>query len=785
MEGTNHDARLLLRRLSTKALGSWGYGRCFLIYVAAFVALFANVFFAGEVVTPLRQGDFFAQSQAVSDRHPENQKFSDYVLYAVPEAQVFLHGKRSGWIATWNPYNELGRPTSHLSGLSPAYLPNWVISKFTDDAFGYVNAIVLLQMFAAGAFAFLLARELEWQPSAALVAALALGVSPNLIYWAAFPMFAGAYGWTIALLYAFLRWLKRSDLLAWSLMAFAVYSLLMTAYPVMVVYHAYLMLGFFIYLALTHPSFPRSPRPLLLLLAGSCAAVLFGLLAAAPALADTFITTLQSSRTHPDVEFFRVAIPPLNTLVDWQRFLAYWTFPQVLGDPISAAYPAQFNGRSLAPFAVFLLAVAGWRRTWGWWAAIGVLLAAEAVSPIFVFAVLHLGLGVSRSVPSVHAIIPLVAIAAIGMDVLSRRGSDTAARRWPAWLIPVVLYLALLGNACLAAIGLHLAVQWQLVCVLLVYVPIFIVAISYRRPALIVVVAVAHLLLFDRHLLLTQPRQSIVQTSAPVEALRGLLADGGRFAVNASAAGFLRPNLNTQAMLPSVHSYDSLSSLRYQSLIPRLGGEVTTFGRNSFWIDEKSVGSIDFKLANVVALVSREPIASAAVHEEADVAGMHIYRIRDRLPRFTFFDVGSLASLPSSLWITDATPLLNPGIANVDDDGDRIVVRFVDRIQQTTAMVASQMFNAAWRVEGHIGDGWHALPATPVNDAFEGVVVPKGVDAVRLQFCPWIAWSWLGHAGFGLLALLVIWRWFASRIGSRPVKLSSTASFLQPDGERR
>jgi hypothetical protein len=784
MEGANHDARLLLRRLSVNALGSWSYGRCFLIYVVTFVALFANVFFGGEVVTPLRQGDFFAQPQAVSNRHPENQKFSDYVLYAVPEAQVFLHSKRSSWIATWNPYNELGRPTSHLSGLSPAYLPNWVISKLTDDAFGYVSAIVLLQMFLAGAFAFLLARELEWQPSAALVAALALGVSPNLIYWAAFPMFAGAYGWTIALLYAFLRWLKRSDLFAWSLMAFAVYSLLMTAYPVMVVYHAYLMLGFFIYLASTHPSFPRSLRPLLLSLAGSCTAVLFGLLAAAPALADTFIMTLQSSRTHPDVEFFRVAIPPLNTLVDWQRLLAYWTFPQVLGDPISAAYPTQFNGRSLAPFAVFLLAVAGWRRTWGWWVAIGVLLAAEAVPPIFVFAVLHLGLGVSRSVPSVHAIIPLVVIVAIGMDALSRRGSDVTAKRWPAWLVPVVLYLVLLGNACLAAIGLHLTIQWQMVGMLLAYVPIFIFAISYRRPALIVVVAVAHLLLFDRHLLLTQPRQSIVQTSAPVETLRGLLAGSGRFAVNASAAGFLLPNLNTQAMLPSVHSYDSLSSQRYRSLISRMGGEVTTFGRNSFWIDEKSVGSIDFKLANVVALVSREPIASAAVTEEAEVAGLHIYRVRDRLSRFTFFGADSSASLASSLWVTDATPFLNPGVANVDDDGDRIVVRFADRTQQATAMVVSQLFNPGWRAEGRVGDDWRALITTPVNDAFEGVVVPKDVDVVRLQFRPWIAWSWLGHIGFGLLALLVIWRRLANRMGDRPVKLSSTASLLQPDEDR-
>lgn len=770
LHGQDNPWPLRCRR-SLQAMDNWGYGRCFLVYVFAFVMLFASVFFGGEVVTPVRQGDFFAQPKDALTHRPENPKFSDYALYAIPEAEVFLHGKRSGWIATWDSFNELGRPTSHLSGLSPAYFPNWVLSKLTDDAFTYLSAIVWLQMFMAGAFAFLFARELQLRPYAALAAALALGVSPSLVYWATFPMFAGAYGWTVATLYAFLRWLRRCDLLAWSLLAFAVYSLLLTAYPVMVVYYAYLIAGFFIYRAVKHPLFPGSRCSLLVSLVGGAAAMLFGVLAALPALADTFITTLQSSRVHPDVEFFRIAIPPLETLADWQKFFAFWTFPQILGNPISATYPVQFNGRSLAPFVIFLLCMARWRRAWGWWLAVGVLLVTEVFPPVFAFAVTHLGLGMSRSVPSVLAVIPLVAIAAIGMDALSRGKEgdfSVVPRYWPVWLLPAGLYLMLLGNACVVAGELQLAIRWQTVLTLLAYLPVLLFAVRYRQPLLVIVVAIAHLWIFDRQLLLTQPRQSVVQTSSAAESLRASLANGGRLAVNASAGDFLRPNLNAQMRLPSVHSYDSLSPLRYRDLIPRLGGEVTTYGRNNLSIDEKYVGTIDFKLADIASLVSRHSIVSSLLAESAEIAGLHIYRVLNRSGRFVFFDVQPPQPLPPSLQVNQATPVHVSLAVSTVDNGDRIVVKFADRTLQAMTMVVSQMFNPGWVAEGHAGDGWHKLLTIPVNDAFEGIVVPVGMDAVRLQFRPWVRWSWLGHVGFGLMILLIISLRIRSRTRYRP-----------------
>lgn len=779
MELYGQDSRWLLRcRHSLQAMDNWGYGRCFLVYVLAFVMLFARVFFGGEVVTPVRQGDFFLQPKDALTHRPENPKFNDYVLYAIPEAEVFLHGKRSGWIATWDPFNQLGRPTSHLSGLSPAYFPNWVLSKLTGDAFTYLSAIVWLQMFVAGTFAFLLARELQWRPYAALAAALALGVSPGLIYWATFPMFAGAYGWTLATLYAFLRWLRRCDLSAGLLLAFAVYSLLLTAYPVMVVYYAYLIAGFFVYRVLRHSAFPRPRWSLPASLTGGVVAMLLGVLAALPALADTFITTLLSSRVHPDVNFFRVAIPPLETLADWQKFFAFWTFPQILGDPISATYPEQFNGRSLAPFAIFLLCLAGWRRAWGWWLAVGVLLVTEAFPPVFAFAVTHLGLGMSRSVPSVLAVVPLVAIAAVGMDALSRKKEDdfSTPRYWPIWLIPAGLYLVLLGNACMAASEFHLAIRWRAVLTLLAYLPILLFAVRYRRPSLVILVAVSHLWIFDRQLLLTQPRQSVVQTSPAAESLRASLANGGRFAVNASAEDFLRPNLNAQMMLPSVHSYDSLSPLRYRDLIPRLGGEVATYGRSNLSIDEKYVGTIDFKLADIASLVSRNSITSSLLAESAEVAGLHIYRVLNRSGRFVFFDVQPAQPLPPSLQVDQATPVQASPVVSTVEDGDRIVVKFADHTLKEMTMVVSQMFNPGWVAEGHAGDGWHKLPTIPVNDAFEGVVVPAGVDAVRLKFRPWVRWSWVGHVGFGLMILLIILLRTWNRAFCRPVGPVSTGS---------
>jgi hypothetical protein len=759
--------RFLPNVLTTKELG---YGRCFLVYVIVFVALFIQLCGGARVISPVRQGDFLGSAVAGTSHRPENAKFSDYVTYAIPEATAFLDGKRSGWITTWMPYNELGRPTLHLSGLSPAYFPNWILSKFTTDAFVYVTAIATLAMFLAGAFMFLLARELELQPAAALVAALAVGLSPTLIYWATFPMFASAYGWSAAALYGLVRFVRRRDLLAWSVIAFAIYSLLMTAYPIMVVYHAYMAVGFLVYLGLRHPDFPREGRKLARLMAGLASAAAFGILAAAPALTDTFLNTLQSARFHPDVSFLRANIPSLRSAADWSTNLAFWTFPQLFGSPISPAFPAQFIGRSLAPFAVFLVCASNWRRTWGWWLATLVLVAADAFPAVFAFAVNYLGLGLSRSVPTVHAIIPLAMIAATSLDsALGGVGdrSPPCEPRVPHRPVPIAwsatLYLLLIANAVMAGRRLNVAIDYPALIAFVAYLPLLLLAVRRRLAGLVIAVALIHLAIFDRHQLLIQQRSAIVQSTPVTQRLHDLLADGGRYAIVDSTNNFMPPNMNAQMELASVHTYDSLSPLRYQALIHRLGGDVSDHGRFNRSIEASSIGSIDFHLANIGALVAQKPLESKAITLDVRLGGLFLYRVLERWGGYTRFNLDAVVFDSDSARISDASTVEKQAATVVADRGDRVDLRLTRVGARPTLLVASQTYHADWQAEGRYPGGWHTLHTLPVDDAFEGIIIPPGCDFIRLRFRPWIRWSWLGHIGFGMLGLLLAYAWSRGR----------------------
>lgn len=739
------------------------YGQCFLVYIAMFLLVFAQAWTGGRVISPSRQGVLFGVDAPSDGHYKENYKFSDYSMSHVAEGKAFLEGKRSGWITTWTPYNELGRPTAHLSDLSPAYLPNWIFSRLTADAFVYVTLIASLAVFLAGAFAFLLARELALSPAAALVAALAMGVSPALIYWAPFPMFAAAYGWTLAALFGLVRYVRHRDLLGWSVVAFSIYSLAMSAYPVMIVYHAYLAAGFLVYLYLKSPDFPRSTKGRALLLAGLASASLLGCLAALPAVWDTWASTTQSARMHPGVVFLRANIPPMSSAWDWGRFVAYWTFPQVMGDPIAADFSPLFNGRSLAPFIVFLICASPWRRVWGWWAAVLALVLADAWPPFFAFAVEHLGLGLSRSVPSVHAIVPLAMIAAVSMDAFTTRGDSSPealamerhARTRRLW-IAVVLYGLLLTNAVAVSIHLQGGIDRSALLLFAAYAPVLWAALRWRQVMLFVVVVAIHLCVFDRGLLLVQPRADIVQSATITAQLQLLTDDGSRYAMLTSAKDFMPANVNAQASLRSIHTYDSLSPLRYQDLIRRLGGENIDYGRMNRAIDPGHITSVDFMLANVSALVTKVPLDSPRVALQGSFNGLLVYRVLDLWGAYMRVPMNRVTTEGGGVWLDDEGAVEKNAAKLQKDRGDILVLALTAPSAQQSLFVLSQGYNALWHAEVRLSGRWVAARTVPVNGAFEGVVLPPGAGAVRLRFLPWVRWAWVAHAGFCALALVLL-----------------------------
>jgi hypothetical protein len=751
--------------LDLASMRNLGYRRCFLIYLIAFGVVFSGLFSGKNVISPVCQTETFGASGTGPASCSENPKFRDYVAYYVPEATVFLRGRRSGWIATWTPLSELGRPTTHLAGLSPAYFPNWIISKFTSDGFRYITTIAVLTMFLAGAFTFLLAWELSLVPAAALVAALAVGLSPGLIFWQTFPMFAASFGWTAATLYGLTRFVRRRDLLGWVTIAFAIYSLLLTAYPVMVIYHAYLCAGFAIYL-LRRRTASVDQYSLLSIALGVTSAAMIGVLAALPPLLDTYQAMEHSARAHPDVEFLRAVIQPLKTLKDWIRFLGFWTFPQVMGNPISTSFPSQFIGWNLAPFAVFLICISNWRRTWGWWAFILALVAIEALPPVFSFVVHYLGVGLSRTVPTVIATLPLAMIAAANVHSvctewgLPTSGSTrTTGRELTRLAVPVLLYLVLLVVAAKAASLYGVSISYTALFAFMVYLPGLVIAIKNRLPGIIVVIAIGHLLMFDRQMLLVQPRSAIVQSTPVTRRMQTLLAHGGRFASLQTATDFAPPNMNVQVMLPSVHSYDSLSPVSYQQLIYRLGGHVMNLGRYSVSMDASSIGSVDFRLADIRVVLARQPIVSKDVVLDSDFEGLLVYRVIDNWGGYVRADANSFAlgnGENAGAKLTDVDHLERQAATIIANQGDRLDLRLARVDNSTTLLVASQLYNANWHAEGLTTQGWRKLSALPVNGTYEGIVIPGGVDTVRLRFIPWVRWSWLGHVAFSLLGVCLL-----------------------------
>lgn len=752
------------RFLATRGNLGLTYSQCFLLYVAMFLVVFAQAVAGGKVISPSRQDVLLVVQPSAQAHHKENYKFSDYSLVHVTESQVFLEGRRSGWLTTWMPYNELGRPTMHMSDLSPAYLPNWIISLLVKDAFTYLTVVALLAVFLAGSFAFLLTKELALSPVAALVAALALGVSPSLIYWVTFPMFAAAYGWTVAVLFGAARYARQRDLLSWANIAFSIYSLIMSAYPVMIMYHAYLMAGFLVYLYLRLPGFPRGIRGLSVLFAGLASAALVGCMAAFPAVADTWMATMQSARMHPSVEFLRANLAAMTSPWDWSRFVAFWTFPQVMGDPIAADFSPLFNGRSLAPFVVFLLCASPWRRTWGWWLATLVMVLGDASVSVFAFGVKHLGLGISRSVPSVHVILPLALIAAISMDALNtsvvRSPTDAATDEQRArsirLLLAIVLYGLLLANAVAASLHMNVAVSYRTALVFAAYAPIMWVALQRRWIVLYMAVVLFHLGVFDRSELLVQSRKDIVQSSPLTTQLQHVLADGSRYAVLKSAEDFMPANVNVQMSLRSVHTYDGLSPVRYQNLISRLGGENLNYGRSNLSIDAKSIASTDFMLSNIGAVVTRQPISSPKLELAGSFNGLLMYSVKDRWGAFVRAPINQVRLDGDAVTLADPSAMAKHAAFPVSDRGDDMELKLAERLDTPSVLVMSQSYHAQWDMQVRVQGTWTRAHPVLVNDAYQGVLLPPAAEAVRSTFRPWIRWAWLGHAGFGAIALMLL-----------------------------
>ncbi len=554
------------------------YKHALIYYIAIAAVLFSG--FLSCVAAPHRQEIEVGHVGLVNSDSSliENRKFSDFTNAYIPEISDHLRGVRSGWLTLWVAQNELGRPAYQTAGFSPAYMPTWLISKATDNPWRFITVLSLGTCFLAGLFILLFAREAGLSPIAGLIAGLGLAASPLFMYWLTFPMFPAILCWAAGALWAVTRLAKRPDILGWGVLAFSGYSLLMTAYPQGVVFHAYLLGGYGLWLACHQARVSRRALAKFLTLAAS--ALVVGAALAFPVYRDLFILSSESARVAPDPSFFTVVLPKLASITDLVRFFVLSTVPEIFGNPIAPSFPFSYDGLSVTLIVIFFGVVAlltSFKKTWGWWLAILVLCLLAFVHPLYVLGVKYFGFNLSRSNPLGSIMLPLTVITAFGIDALAKR---THHRQFSSTVFvggAVTLVVVALGVAY--GLSQHVPIRWGLVVGLLAVSGLLIAQYDRIRPTFLMLALASVLVMTSYPLMLKQDPAQIAMTSPLVEKVRGNLPPGSRYAVAAPGVSVLPPNLNATLGLASVHSYNSLSSTRYHTLIKSLGGEVQTYGR--------------------------------------------------------------------------------------------------------------------------------------------------------------------------------------------------------------
>jgi hypothetical protein len=719
-----------------------------LIYTVLFFALIHPFWLFGEVVVPYRLTAEIGLPEAPTSSYIENRKFSDYWWSSIPAIRDHIQAPRSGGFALWVNENALGRPPLHVF-FSPAYAPLWLLSKITSDPFRLLTVLSLVTCFLAGLFVLLLCKELALAPIAGLLAGGSVAASPFMMYWLTFPMFLSVICWSAGCLYALTRLANKVDLAGCAVLAFGCYSLLMMGYPQAVVYHAYILAGYAGWLTYRRARSIglASAVRYLGVVAAACGT---GALLVLPVYLDLAEITAESARVAPETSFFLTAVYKIDSVAAALRFVAVKTFPELIGNPISPSYPLSYDGASitaLALFFAFYSPLQCWRQTWGWWVAIALLCAFALLPPLYAFGVRHMGFNLSRSTPLGTLTLPLAMILAYGVNGLIRRFAfEPAAAR-----LAVAGTLSCLAVALCLYWAAGLQIRWKIaVATLLVVGLLSRWGNPFRTGSLIAALIITGAYV-SFPLMLRQPHANLVPATALVDKARASTSRDSRFAVAAPAFGALPPNMNGIYDVASIHSYDSLSSRRYQALIDELGGQVETYGRFNDMISP-DYGSQVFWMSNIGLMMSITALSHPNLQHIDDYGPIQFYRVVSRmgcclqtaLPDQT--GSGGI-ELPDPRGRETSRPL------KTKDQGDLLEIEVHG--QQTSLLVLSQRYDSNWQATVRTPSGWAPARTAPVNGVFQGVVLPAETQTVRLQFMPFARFAWISGLVWGLVVLLL------------------------------
>ena len=691
----------------------------------------------GEVIFP---SDNRAEVHADTPSRPrETRKFKDVSCFFTPELQHHLQGDHDGWISTWNPHVQLGRPSIHTHGLSPAYPLTRLLALFSSDALVVYTAQVITTVLLTAVFGFLFLRALGLEPPAAFVGAsgLALGITASL--FSSFAVFLATPCWTLCLGWLLVRFIERPTSARGLGIAFCVYALAISAYPQHVVWDFYL-LGLLALMLLARKSGAGSRRRILLWLA---AASVVGVLAAFPVLLDVASAALRSSRRETYEGYLDRGLLRFEGPADVLRFFGLLVDPFWFGNPLHRNASTQSPGFGLGALFASLFALSWmdglWRRTWPWLGFCAVGLGLTLWRPAYDFAARFLGLGISVSSPMRGAWIAAYVCAAIALDHLLRGGFPRRRLALAVAALPLLPLAATVrawdGNVLLGLVAFALA--WLVV--------------ALRRTWFAVLVAVLTTIFYAGRLVDGWPRDDVVFDSPIVEQLRERTPEGARYLiVEPLPAEFLPPNQEALLGLRSVHSYDPLVSELYKRLTEERFDVDTREYRKRFTRAQGTtwMRSPELALTDVNAVVTgAETKLAARLERLAEVDGIFVCRppweplARGQFTEFGLADGVATIDLERAEEARAALELLEE-----HDDSTRLRCT---ALPATSLVFLSRQFHPDWRARA----AGRELETVRVDDFYLGVMVPAGTDEIELEFRPWARYAWIPQVFFAAAAL--------------------------------
>jgi hypothetical protein len=720
----------------------------FLLLLVLVAAQFHDVLFCGHVISP---HDNAAEVGAVSeDQHLSYPRFSDHCHAYIPEIHLHANGNGRGWLNTWNPHVQLGRPAGQLCGFSKAYPLTRCIMLFTHDAWKIYTALTVVTVLLTAVFCFAFLRSLDVLPAACLCAATGLALGVFASCWLTFVMFLSPLCWSAALLWLVNVFLQRRSVAAWFGISFACYSLLMTGYPQSVVTHAYLVSAFTLVRWLTiNASWRERVKTILLL--GTAAAS--GLLAASPVYLDLALNTGRSARLQVGDDYFLAVLPQFRQWADVLLFLGRLYDSFWFGNPLLPTYPPPegFGGASFTPLFCVLIClsplVGGGRRLWLWQAFVLFGIVAMLVPAVYLFAVHHLGFHLSRGAPLGCAFLPGYVLAGLVLDRVFRQ---PVRRR-------VLASLVALGPFLVSLLAMWLSHAWgshggyvTLSALLAVGMVAFLWSRSER---LAVAMSIVTVFAFGYPLVLSRPASQIHCSSELVETIASQTRDGTRFARFGRTGRLLPPNEECLVGLRSIHSYDSLSSRQYQGLAGRISVTgATVYGRHFGHLDsERRLTQPDLSLCGIGLLIANQPIRAEGLRSRGRVAGLELYQ-----PAVRPILLAQLTACPRTadgrVALTAALPEVpHREVQRLQQRDDWMRLQLIPASTETILFV-SQQFHPQWHARSPQGQ----LATLPINDFFLGVQVPPGVAEVELEFRPMVRWAWLGQLFYAVGGIVCV-----------------------------